>query len=187
MAAAQPAPRRSSFWFRAPVWGRRRSRGGTAKRAGGWVKIIPQSRSKPSGNKSAMRPCLDREVPRCRQSPARGKSAGRGIDPRQKGKPISERTGQVSIKTTSPLTLAKCEKRCPLALSQFSPRAAKRPCENWSAAPASPRCICRRQRSAQLPRGNLRGCFCARANQTIPGTGSASARRSRRAQEDVKE
>ena len=39
----------------------------------------------------------------------------------------------------------------PLALSQFSLRAAVRPCENWSAAPASPRCICRRQRSAQLP------------------------------------
>ena len=41
--------------------------------------------------------------------------------------------------------------RGPLALSQFSLRAAVRPCENWSAAPASPRCICRRQRSAQLP------------------------------------
>ena len=41
--------------------------------------------------------------------------------------------------------------RGPLALSQFSRRAAVRPCENWSAAPASPRCICRRQRSAQLP------------------------------------
>ena len=39
----------------------------------------------------------------------------------------------------------------PLALSQFSPRAALRPCENWSAAPASPRCFCRRQRSARLP------------------------------------
>ena len=39
----------------------------------------------------------------------------------------------------------------PLALSQFSLRATARPCENWSAAPASPRCFCRRQRSVQLP------------------------------------
>ncbi len=31
----------------------------------------------------------------------------------------------------------------PLALSQFSRRAAMRPCENWSAAPSTPRCIVR--------------------------------------------
>ena len=47
----------------------------------------------------------------------------------------------------------------PLALSQFSLRAAVRPCENWSAAPASPRCICRRQRSAQLPPSGGAGLF----------------------------
>ena len=39
----------------------------------------------------------------------------------------------------------------PLVLSQFSRRAALRPCENWSAAPATARCIRRRRRSAQLP------------------------------------
>ena len=32
---------------------------------------------------------------------------------------------------------------CPLALSQFSRRAAMRPCENWSAAPSTPHCIVR--------------------------------------------
>ncbi len=41
----------------------------------------------------------------------------------------------------------------PLALSQFSLRAAERPCENWSAAPSTPRCICRRQRSGVLAPG----------------------------------
>ena len=44
-----------------------------------------------------------------------------------------------------PSTLLK-----PLALSQFSLRAAERPWENWSAAPSTPRCICRRQRFGVL-------------------------------------
>ena len=39
----------------------------------------------------------------------------------------------------------------PLALSRFLRRAAAGACKNRSAAPASPRCFCRRQRSAQLP------------------------------------
>ena len=38
----QPATRRRSLWFRAPVRGRGRRPGGSAKRAGGWVKILPQ-------------------------------------------------------------------------------------------------------------------------------------------------
>ena len=40
----------------------------------------------------------------------------------------------------------------PLALSRFSLRDAKRPCENRSAAPDSPRCFVRRTRSARQPR-----------------------------------
>ena len=52
-----------------------------------------------------------------------------------------------TLLSVSPLPL----RGSPLALSQFSRRATARPCENWSAAPASPRCICRRQRSVQLP------------------------------------
>ena len=39
----------------------------------------------------------------------------------------------------------------PLALSRFLRRGAVPACKNRSAAPASPRCFCRRQRSAQLP------------------------------------
>ena len=49
----------------------------------------------------------------------------------------------------SPLSL----RGSPLALSQFSLRATARPCENWSAAPSTPRCICRRQRFGVLAPG----------------------------------
>ena len=52
-----------------------------------------------------------------------------------------------TLLSVSPLPL----RGSPLALSRFLRRAAAGACKNRSAAPASPRCICRRQRSAQLP------------------------------------
>ena len=51
--------------------------------------------------------------------------------------------------------------RVPLALSQFSRRAAERPCENWSAAPAAAPCFVHRTRSPPLPLLRF-GCFCRR-------------------------
>ena len=52
-----------------------------------------------------------------------------------------------TLLSVSPLPL----RGSPLALSRFLRRAAAGACKNRSAAPASPRCFCRRQRSAQLP------------------------------------
>ena len=52
-----------------------------------------------------------------------------------------------TLLSESPLPL----RGSPLALSRFLRRAAAGACKNRSAAPASPRCFCRRQRSAQLP------------------------------------
>ena len=59
-----------------------------------------------------------------------------------------------SASAAQPAALLMFPRGCaagPLALSRFLRRGAVPACKNRSAAPASPRCFCRRQRSAQLP------------------------------------
>ena len=67
----------------------------------------------------------------------------------------------------APLQKADC---VPLALGQFSRRAAERPCENWSAAPAAAPCFVHRTRSPPLPLLRLAASSAGRASATQPAT-----------------
>ena len=58
--------------------------------------------------------------------------------------------------------------RVPLALSQFSRRAAERPCENWSAAPAAASCFVHWTRSPPLPLLRLAASSAGRASAAQP-------------------
>ena len=58
--------------------------------------------------------------------------------------------------------------RVPLALSQFSRRAAERPCENWSAAPAAAPYFVHRTRSPPLPLLRLAASSAGRARLRSP-------------------
>ena len=58
--------------------------------------------------------------------------------------------------------------RVPLALSQFSRRAAERPCENWSAAPAAAPYFVHRTRSPPLPLLRLAASAAGSASAAQP-------------------
>ena len=163
-SSLQRKPRRSSPRPRAPVKGRGRRPGVTA--VGGWLRSRSAACGRCSEAEQGQRSAF------CKRATSRAAKAGHRnpdwvkiiprIERQSLRHPIRRAAQQFYRSLRCPVFAAGVASACrPLALSQFSLRAAERPCENWSAAPAAAPCFVHRTRSPPLPLLRF-GCFCRR-------------------------